>query len=296
LLCGPVAAVETDYAAGTRALPLQQAGGTARAMSMGSAVVAVSQESASLLWNPAGLSRMSGTEVGLHHNTGLGDTIQEIAIIGRKASVGGIAASFGYVNYGSFVGRDDTGNPTGNYHAGDLSGSLGWGKDLLPGLSGGVVLKFNQSNFGNRSYNAFATDVGVLWNAVPDIDLGAVYSNLNLGDKIGGSQLASGWRLGAAWTMDKRLILAASSELQNGAMDRLQLGVEYRIADTAGRTNPLALRAGYQIDSPDSHLAGLTGLTLGLGYAITRSVTLDYAMVPAGDLGTSHRLSVTFKP
>ena len=68
LLCGLASAVETDYAAGTKALPLQQAGGTARAMAMGSAVVAVDQGSASLLWNPAGLSRMCCKEIGFHHN------------------------------------------------------------------------------------------------------------------------------------------------------------------------------------------------------------------------------------
>jgi len=36
-------------------------------------------------------------------------------------------------------------------------------------------------------------------------------------------------------------------------------------------------------------------MTFGLGYTLTRSISLDYAMAPSGELGTSHRLSLTCK-
>lgn len=304
-LSGPASAGETYYDAGTKALPLQQAAGTARAMAMGSAVVAVPQGSASLLWNPAGLSRMDCSEIGLHHNTGLGDIVQETAIAAmplgevgeeRKGGrLGGLAASLGYVNYGAFSGRDDLGYASGGYNAGDLSGSLGWGIGLLPGFSGGMALKNNQSRFAGKTYNAFTADMGVLYTLVPDLDLGLTYSNINLGSKFGGQQLASGWRAGAAWTLSKHLLLAASGELQNSGVDRLQLGTEYLVGNTDGKENILALRGGYQVNFPDPRLSGLTGLTLGLGYAFTRGLTFDYAMVPAGELGTSHRFSLTYK-
>ncbi|MFA7009363.1 MAG: OmpA family protein, partial [Elusimicrobiales bacterium] len=87
----------------------------------------------------------------------------------------------------------------------------------------------------------------------------------------------------------------ASGELQESAMNRLQVGTEYLIGNLEEKINILALRAGYQANYPNPQLTGLTGLTLGLGYTITRSMTLDYAMVPAGELGTSHRFSLTFK-
>lgn len=296
LLCAPAAAFETDYAAGTGALPLQQSGGTARAKAMGSAVVAVDQGSASLLWNPAGLGRMKGLEAGLHHNTGLGDTLQEIAVVGLPLGpLGGVAASLGYVDYGSFGGRDATGQPTGSYRNGNLSASGGWGLQVLPGTAVGIELKANQSRFGSRVYSAYATDVGVLWSVMPRLDLGATYSNLNLGSKLSGSQLAGGWRLGAAFQMDRRLILAASGELLNSGMNRLQLGTEYLIGKLEEKAQVLALRAGCQIDLPDPQLTGMTALTFGLGYSFTRALALDYAIVPAGELGASHRLSLTFK-
>ena len=306
LLAGSAGAAETDYSVGTKALPLQESGATARSMAMGSAVVAVHENSASLFWNPAGLSQMRCSEVGFHHNSGLGDITQEIAVIGvplgqvpedgsKGGSMGGFAASVGYVSYGSFSGRDALGNPTGNYTSNNLSGSVGYGIDVFPGVSAGLAVKANQSTFGHQSYDSYTSDVGLLYTPLPALDLGLVYSNMNLGNKIGGNAIAAGWRLGAGWHVDRHWLLAASSELQDGAMTRLQFGTEYLIGNTTKDSSILALRAGYVLNYPDPQLAGLTGLTLGLGYTITHAITLDYAFVPAGDLGNSHRVSVTFR-
>ena len=302
-LSGLASAAETAYGVGAHALPLQQSGGTARAMSMGSAVVAVEQGSASLLWNPAGLSRMECKELALHHNSGLGDTLQEIFVFGmplgevnedcKGGSMGGIAASFGYVNYGSFTGADAAGQETGSYSAGDYSMSVGWGKEFFRNVSAGIALKGNRSAFGGQSYNTLSTDLGVLWNATDKLDLGASYSNL--GTKVGGSDLVSGFRLGAGYEVDKHWLLAASSELQNKAMSRLQIGTEYLFGDVDAKVNVLAVRGGYQLSFPSRELGALAGLTWGLGYTLTRSIAIDYAMLPTGDLGISHRLIVAYK-
>ena len=311
VLSGRALAQETDYVAGARALPLQQSAGTARAIGMGSAVVGVDQGAASLLWNPAGLARMSCKEVSLHHNSGLGGTVQEIGIIGiplgkvqeqekdqcaTGGSYGGLAASLGYVNYGSnFSGSDANGNPTGNYQAGEYSGSLGYGKEILPHLSAGAALRANKSTIATTDYYAYTADVGLLWNVVPDFDLGLTYNNFNLASKLSGSLPAGGVRVGAGWHADKHLLFALSTELQDLSMNRLQMGVEYLIGNIVSKYNVLALRAGYDFTFPNAQLTGLTGLTLGLGYNISRTVTLDYAFLPTGDLGISHRLSATYK-
>jgi len=302
-LGGRASAAETAYGVGTQALPLQQSGGTARAMGMGSAVVAVSQDSASLLWNPAGLSRMDAKEIAIHHNSGLGDTLQETFVFGtplgdvkepgKGGSMGGLAASLGYVNYGSIPGADATGQETSYYTPGDYSASVGWGMEIFRGLSSGVALKGNRSKFGTHAYNTYSTDVGLMWKVIPAVDLGASYSNLKMLGGIGDQ--SSGLRLGAGWTVDKRWLLAASTELQSKAMKRLQLGTEYLIGNVEEKANVLALRGGYQLSFPSRELGALAGLSLGLGYTISRSIAVDYAFLPAGDLGASHRLSLTFK-
>lgn len=272
-------------------------------MSMGSAVVAVDQCSASLLWNPAGLGKMRCKEIAVHHNSGLGDTLQEIFVFGmplgevkddgKGGSMGGIAASIGYVNYGSFTGADAAGIETGNYTAGDYSMSVGWGKEIFRNVSGGFSLKGNRSAYSGQGYNALSADLGVQWNATDKLDLGASYSNF--GTKVGGDGLSSGLRLGAGYKVDKHWLLAASSELQNKAMKRLQLGTEYLIGNVEEKANVLALRGGYQLSFPNRELGALAGLTWGLGYTITKAIAIDYAMLPTGDLGIGHRLSLTYK-
>jgi hypothetical protein len=306
LLCGAASAAETDYGAGTHASPLQEAGGTARAMAMGGAVVGVSEGSASLLWNPAGLSRMDAKEVGLHSNTGLASQVQEIAIVGvplgevkddgKGGSHGGLAVSLGYVNYGTFNGADANGVGTGSYGAtGDLNASVGYGKEILPGISAGATLKGDHSSYANKNYNTAAADFGVLFKVLPNVDLGLVYANLGLSDTVGGAKLAGGWRIGAGWNATKHWLISASGELQDSAMTRAQFGTEYLIGNLETKSNVLALRAGYVLNYPDPQLTGLAGMTFGLGYSITRSFVVDYAMLPAGELGTSQRLSLTFK-
>jgi outer membrane protein OmpA-like peptidoglycan-associated protein len=305
-LCAPASAQETDYGVGTHASPLQEAAGTARSMAMGSAVAGVAEGSASLLWNPAGLSRMTCKELGLHSNLGVANTIQETAIFGMPlggvedgcdgGSLGGIAASIGYVNYGTFSGTDANGNPTGSYGAsGDMNASLGYGKELLPGLSGGVSLKGDRSTYANQNYQTFAADAGLLMKVMPNLDLGVVYSNINLGSTVGGSQPVGGWRIGAGWNATQRWLLAASGELQDKAVTRAQFGTEYLIGDIESKANVLALRAGYVLSYPNPDVTGLTGLTFGLGYSISKSFIVDYAMLPMGELGNSQRLSLTFK-
>jgi len=219
----------------------------------------------------------------------------EVKEEGKGGALGGLAASVGYVNYGSFAGADELGQRTGSYHSGDFSGSLGWGKELLPGLSGGGAVKGNRSDLGGKSFQTYSADLGLLWNVLPSLDLGVGYSNLQFGGGIAGATLASGWRLGAGWNATKHWLLAASTELQDKAVSRAQVGTELLIGNVEEKSNVLALRGGYQLTFPNRELGALAGVTFGLGYTITRSIVVDYAFLPAGDLGNSQRLSVTFK-
>ena len=91
-------------------------------------------------------------ELGLHHNTGLGDSTHETAVFGMPMGVlGGFAASLDYVNNGTFEGWDNVGNKTDDYSAGDMGASVGWGKELLPGLSAGVAVKYNRQTLGSMT-------------------------------------------------------------------------------------------------------------------------------------------------
>lgn len=282
-----------SYAAdsGSLAMPSTQEGGTARAMSMGSAVTGLPQYSASLFWNPAGLGSMNDMELGLHHNSGLGESTQETLVFGMPMDIlGGFAASLNYVDNGTFEGRDSLGNPTGEYSAGNLGISVGWGKYWLTGFSAGVAFKYNRQTLASQVYSAIAMDIGLLWNPISSLNVGLTYINLpiKLSSTIG--DLDSTWRMGVSCKFDKDILVAVSSELKPAdGFKNLQAGAEYFI-------DPIvAVRAGYEYNFTDNQLDGLTGLTAGLGIVISKSIVLDYAFIPYGDLGNSHRFSLTYR-
>jgi len=286
---GLAVADETIEPTSKLAMPLLQQGGTARGMAMGSAVLSVPQGSASLLWNPAGLSRLTlCPEAGFHYSSGLGNSSNQTIIAGQRfGSLGGFAASLNHVDNGNFQGRDDLGNQTADYSAGDTGGSLGWGRELFSHLSGGLDLKYNRQTLAGASYSAYAADLGLLWNPIVPLNVALAYSNL--GNNVADKDLYGGWRLGASYEVRKNLLFAASTEINADRFTRLQAGVEGYVYPS------LALRTGFVYNVTNSDLSGLTGWTAGFGLKITKSLTLDYAYVPFGELDTSHYFSLTYK-
>ena len=257
---------------------------------MGSAFVGVAEGSETLLWNPAGLAHMYGKEVGFHHTSGIGDSIREIGIFGMPVrSWGGFAASLDAVSNGSFEGRDQLGNQTGNYHAGDLGANLGWGKDIVSRLAVGAAVKMNHQYLAGFTYSAYAADIGLLWNPFSSFKLGATYDNLNIANSYSQYALNSAWHIGASYRLIQPLLLAMASELQPGGVNRIQLGGEYTYNAL------IAIRAGYQFNYPNADLTGPTGFTLGAGFHLMQHIDLDYAFVPEGDLGAAHRISMVYK-
>jgi tetratricopeptide (TPR) repeat protein len=67
----------------------------------------------------------------------------------------------------------------------------------------------------------------------------------------------------------------------------LNLGLEY------GLERVFFLRAGYQKTLQDNALGGANGLTAGIGFVLD-DFHFDYAYLPYGDLGDSHRVSVGY--
>jgi len=271
-------------------MPLMEQNGTARAMAMGSSYVAIAQGSSALFWNPAGLGTLQSPEFGLHHNSGLGNYMDELLVYGTNIqSFGGFAAAVNYENYGSFESRDSMGNLTGINTAGGFGLDLGWGRQWFPGVFMGIALKANQQTLAGTSYNAFACDAGILWKVSPSLNIGAAYSNL--GNQPAGSQLASGLRAGLSYSMDiqeeNKLLFGIATELQANGPAGIDTGAEYSLLGM------FAVRLGYVLDTTNQELDGLTGLTAGLGIRI-QDITLDYACSMFGELGINNRISFIY--
>lgn len=269
---------------------LENEGASARVFSMGSAFVGLADDPSALFFNPAGLSSMQGSEFDLHHNSYLAGTFQETLVYGFNAGdMGGMAGSLNYINWGTLDLRDSSGLPQGNYNDSDVAFRFGWGRELGNGFSAGLALRGVQEKIINSLYNSLNWMGGLLYSPVPSLRLGVSY--LGLGASDAGQNLAENWQGGGSYrlTYEKNdsVLLSLSGQWQPGGVSRLQGGVE------GNWDGLLFLRAGYQFPL-DGQIAGnSSAYSFGAGLK-WMEFSLDYAYVPYGDFGVSHRVSLGY--
>ncbi len=272
------------------AMPLENSLNSARGAAMGSAFVAIANDSAALFWNPAGLGMVDSMELGFHHNSWLTGILQETAIFNIPAEeFGGFGLALSYVNYGSFEGRDDNGLLSDSYSANMVFLDLGWGNELMPGLYGGAAVKGTNQNLANIQYGDVSADVGVIWKGIKRLSLGATVSNLSPG--VNGYAKSASVDLGAAYNLflgkkNPPLLLALSTQLVPGGVNKMHGGVEYVVMRI------MALRGGFQNSLTDNQIEGISGLTFGFGI-IYKNFNIDYAYQTFGYLGNPQMVSVS---
>jgi tetratricopeptide (TPR) repeat protein len=287
-LAVPAAASNLELFPATQVNSLDNAGGGARALALGSAYVAVADDSSAPLWNPAGLARLTQTEIGLHHNAWLaGITQDDLALAVRTQSHGTWALSQDYVDEGSYDGRDANGALTTGFSANRIGLGLGWGGYVGSGLDLGFNLHESRQTLANFDYDSLSGSFGLLYRPMALLQIGLDYNAL--GNSSSGDPLAAGFRAGASLSLPGaswHSLLAVGADLEPAGVDRLHFGGELGFG-------PAALRAGYDLAFQDDDLGGLNGLTLGGGLALG-PVSVDYAYLPFGQLGVSQRISVQY--
>jgi len=271
--------------------PLSALGASARADGMGSAFTGVADDPSALFFNAAGLSGLPNARLSLNHNSYLGGSFEETFLVGLPAGdLGGFSGAIQYVLWGGLEARDANGVLLGTFDDNDLALSIGWGREFGKGFSLGAALHGTQQKVVNSLYTGLTGDLGLLWTPLPDLKLGLVYAGFGPG--VSGQTPASDLKGGASCLLrleqDKTLLLAFSGSYEPNGVSRLQGGIE------AGYRKNFFLRAGYQQPLSDNQVGGFQNFTAGAGIHID-SLVLDYAYVPYGDLGTSHRVSVGYE-
>ncbi len=309
--------------AGSTSTNFQKIGVGARAVGMGEAFTAVADDPTAMYWNPAGLMLARGTEFNLTHGEWMMGVDSEFFAFSQNMERDG--AFGGSINYlgGSFVGSLETasgdyggvGDPFG---ASEYEGSVAYSQRLgnwfsnsggvLQRLMLGLKVDLVGQNLVNQGSMGAALDAGCLFEVIKKtFYVGAAFTNIGttfpatitsspvtmtqnfaqpMNYVLGGS-----YRFKNLLMKNTRLILAAET---NGYVDtglKLNGGGEYKM--TFGQ-NDLALRVGYR---SGSDLGSLAGLTSGVGIAQRFNDTeadLDYAFVPYGVLGSTHRISLNF--
>ncbi|MGQ0645674.1 MAG: PorV/PorQ family protein [Elusimicrobiota bacterium] len=267
-----------------------------RGVAMGDAQTADAPDATALYWNPAGLGNLRQKEVSFMRNAYLQGTRQDVLYYVHPVRGGSsLGAGLSVLRVPDIAGYDSFGAKTGDFSASDTLLTLGWGKSWenlpwLPGLSTGANIKYLRKDLMGEKASVPLLDLGLIYEAREGpfrrLRTGLAAQNLGGGLKFDGetSDLPGAFKAGLAYPILGETV-ALTSDLVFPSDDEtfLNVGGEYRLWDL------LFFRLGYKgrkdLDA---------GLTYGAGFGNER-LRVDYAFIPFGDLGDSHRVSLGFR-
>ena len=261
----------------------------ARALGMGGANTALADDANSLYWNPAGLAKLEKREFTASHAEMFESTRLDFLAYAHPTSQGTFAAGLTYLSQGKIDGRDSSGRQTAGYDASDAAVSLGYARKLEV-ADVGATFKYLRSHIGSTEAQGAAVDVGAK-RAFDRVSVGAALRNIGPGLKFQDQRndLPLRLTLGAAYKFAGGH--AAAVELVNGPRGA---GTDASFGGEFQAVKNLYMRAGYTTQTAITGGTGFDvarGLTLGLGFR-NEKWSLDYAVLPSGELGRSHRFSL----
>jgi hypothetical protein len=277
-----------------------------RAVAVGEAYTALGDDVGSVMYNPAGLASILTNELHFSYLMLYQDmSLEHIAFaypLGQVApKVGGtLAASVNLLQFGSLDRVDDDAQVNGTFTSGNSAFSFAYARGFGEFVHVGLNAKYIRQQIDVTKESAFNADFGVV--VLPPFEgLRIGVATRNLGGPVEGFDQPIVLNTGASYRMyelfsyhDDMCVSVESDIPIMPIEDRLGMraGLEYDFKWVGHRA---ALRGGYKF--LDTDVEGV-GLTAGGGYAIDIGGTiiyLDYAFAPAGDFGTSHRMSLMAK-
>jgi hypothetical protein len=317
LLAAPAAPALAAYGqrqAGTSAAQFLTLGADARAAGMGNAVAASADDASATYWNPADLAGLHYRHALVTHAASYQNTFYDYLAYAHPVEVrrgtgrerdllpdqlGTVGMSVLYQNSGAIPEVDNTGAPTGtNFTPQDFAASLGWGAELARGIDAGISVKFITSKI-EASAATGAADFGARWRTfVPgtEWEYALSASARNIGGQLKfhevSDQLPAIVAIGQALHPFRAVTLEFDWNAPRDGPSYPSFGIEWRAPMTEGLTG--ALRAGYDGKLRTADVGGAAGLTFGAGLGFQR-FGFDYAWAPAGDLGDTQRLSLSYR-
>jgi hypothetical protein len=318
-------------AAGTTASNFLKIPVGARASGMGEAYTSLADDASAIYWNPAGLSSLNSKEFFVSHNIWFQDIQHSYAAFALPLDINTFPRPFGKTTVGiaiTYLGVDDmerrtsnTAASEGNFGASDMAVSLALSRNIasISGnpLSFGASLKFIRQTIDTYSANAVAADLGLLYpltiGGLP-FRLGAAAQNIGTPVKFIDESypLPLTFKAGASCmplaAYKIPLGLSGDIEFPNDNDMSWRLGTEYvalqLISFRLGYTSRNETISDNSLNNNPSNISTFTGFMAGLGLTIPLSrghrsakdiMTIDYAFVPYGELGETHRISMGIK-
>ena len=148
---------------GTSAANFLKIGIGARAQGMSNAYVAQADEVTALFWNPAGISNISGHQVGFTQVDWITDV--KLNFLGASFSAGSagkIGVAITYLSMGDMK-KTNFEHPEGTgetFTAGNLCLGITWARQITNRFNFGIQAKYIQEKISQSSGSAFAIDIG----------------------------------------------------------------------------------------------------------------------------------------
>ena len=266
----------------------------ARPSGMGGAYNALSGDINSIYYNPAGLASILNSQFGAMHTEWIDDIRYEFAAgaLGMREGVFGVSATL--LTMGELEGRTATGELSDDFRAYDFALQCSYGKSLGDKRLAGISLKYIRQSIEEEIANGVAVDLGLQQKLTNNLNLGLSLRNLGPNMKFieESYNLPLSMGLGAGLNFGGvTLALDTNYEIIDRNME-LSFGTEY------APIRFIALRGGYLIsalkNTSNNNMGEVfktkDGLSGGMGIRVL-NYSLDYAVVPYSDLGTTQRLS-----
>jgi opacity protein-like surface antigen len=307
---------------GTTAAQFLKIGVGPRAIGMGGAFTATSDDITALYWNPGGLATLNSNQAFFNHVNWIADINYDYAALATDVPGFGVLGTFVSILSTNDMPVRTIEMPEGTgelFNYSTLAIGLSYARSLTEQFSIGFNVKYISENLWHMSSNAFAMDVGTLYKIpiLNEFRIAASISNFGTKMKLSGrdilsvKQVGSGsspnlintdleldsydlpllFRIGVAVDVAKsssnRITVGVDAIHPNDHTEYINTGMEYSWNET------IFLRGGYnslfELDTEK-------GLTLGFGlqYRIIDLVKLgfDYAYQDFGRLSQVHYFSL----
>ncbi|MFC1616718.1 PorV/PorQ family protein [Candidatus Margulisiibacteriota bacterium] len=277
----------------------------ARPAGMGSAFCAITGDTNSIYWNPAGLAAVQNQEIGFSSYNAyetrflclegimpLKDFIFGIGFIG--AGTDGAK----YMAYNNTTGRWDETGSTFGYNGSAIFLSLA--KKLTQDFYLGVNTKIIKEDMAANKAYGFGADLGMLYQ-IENISLGLNFQNIispqmqwNTASKNVDS-IPANIKTGLGIKLfDEKLLIATDLNLTKNRPVGISAGCEFK------PINAIAFRLGIQTDTHKlenifKQLSRIEGLSLGLGLNLNPfTFDLSYNTADINEIDASYRISIGY--
>ncbi|MFA5857526.1 MAG: PorV/PorQ family protein [Elusimicrobiota bacterium] len=267
---------------------------TPKTSAMGLAGTGLVNELESIMYNPAAIATLKQNSAEAVHMEYLTLIQHETVIAGYILPWKGVMGlAVNSINFGD-IAVTDTDELSGRDIPLDVMvptviiGTLSYAQKIfLPSLSAGVAVKYAQEKFSTADEtdiaNIISVDAGIMFEVNQSLTAGMCYQNI--AGSSGKYALPGVLKLGAGYKLlDNALTIAADFDLPSDAAGFFSIGTEFAL------TPNIALRAGYNTGT-----AAITGGGITAGIGLTwEKWQLNYAYVPYGGLGLTHRVGLKF--